>query len=255
MNFEGKIALVTGSGRGIGKAIVADLSKRGATVIVADRNGENAEATCNEIRESGATAMPITADVSVLAEAEGMVNKVLAEFGRIDILINNAGWDDPMPFLNKTHELCDKLIDINLKSTINCCKLVAPHMMEQGGGKIVNTGSDAGRVGIEGESVYSAAKAGVMALTKALAKELAPTINVNSVSPAMIYTPLTEEVLNKVDKETLRVFEQEMRDSIPLKRWGRPEEIATAFVYLSSDLASYITGQVLSVNGGLYMVD
>jgi len=184
-----------------------------------------------------------------------MVSQTLKELGQIDILVNNVGWDHPMPFFKKSPELCDKIIEINLKSTIICSRAVIEHMMEKKRGKIVNIASDAGRLGLNSLTVYSAAKAGVIAFTKALARELAPyKINVNCIAPGVIETPLLQQIMSESDEEALKSI-RFLDRGIPWKRRGQPEDIAKAVAFLCSDDADYITGQVLSVNGGACMVD
>jgi len=255
MDLRDRVGLITGSGRGIGRGIAIKFAQIAADTAVVDKDIETAEDTASEIRKIGRKAIAIQADVTNRKEVTLMVNQVIKEFGGIDILVNNVGWDNPMPFIQKSPELCDKIIDVNLKSTIICSRAVIEHMIEKKKGKIVNIASDAGRLGINTLTVYSAAKAGVIAFTKALARELAPyKINVNCIAPGVIETPLLLEIMSQADKETLKGIKALDRN-IPWERRGRPDDIAKAVAFLCSDDAEYITGQVLSVNGGACMVD
>jgi len=255
MNLNDRIALITGAARGIGRGIALHFVRCGAQVAVVDLNGEGAAATVEEIRRMGGQGIAIRADVTQRDEVERMVGQTMAEWGRIDILVNNVGWDCPMPFLKKPAQLCDRIIDVNLKSTIICSRAVMEPMMARRSGKIVNIASDAGRLGLNNLTVYSAAKAGVIAFTKALARELAPyRINVNCIAPGVIDTPLLQEIMTTSDEEALKSIKALDR-GIPWKRRGTPEDIAKAVAFLCSDDADYITGQVLSVNGGAAMVD
>jgi 2-hydroxycyclohexanecarboxyl-CoA dehydrogenase len=255
MDLSQKKGIVTGSGRGIGKGIAIQFAKSGADVTVADIDIETAENTAEEVRKIGRKAITLKVDVTKIEEVDQMVNKVLDQFGAIDILVNNVGWDDPKPFLQKSPELCDKIIDVNLKSTINCCRAVLPHMIKQKRGKIVNIASDAGRLGMETLVVYSAAKAGIIAFTKALARELAPhKINVNCIAPGMIETPLLLQIMGQGEQMAVHGIGA-LEKTIPWRRRGRPEDIANAVSFLCSEAADYITGQTLSVNGGLCMMD
>lgn len=255
MNLSQRKGLVTGSGRGIGRGIAVQFAKNGADVAVVDIDIETAENTAEEVRRIGRNAVALRVDVTKIEEVDQMVKKTLEQFGTIDILVNNVGWDNPMPFLEKSPELCDKIIDVNLKSTINCCRAVIPHMIKQKRGKIVNIASDAGRLGMESLVVYSAAKAGIIAFTKALARELAPhRINVNCIAPGMIETPLLLQITGQGNKEAVKGIET-LEKIIPWKRRGNPQDIANAVAFLCSEESDYITGQTLSVNGGLCMMD
>ncbi len=221
--------------------------RRGATVIVADVNSEQGEAAAASIREQGRKAQFMPVDLTDAASITHFATAVHEKFGAIDILINGAGWGKTMPFWETTPELWEKLIGLNFVGPMTLTKALLPKMMERGSGKIVNIASDAGRVGSLGETVYSGAKGGLIAFTKSLARETARyNINVNCVCPGPTETPL----LFAVPEKHLDAFKK----AIPFRRFGKPSEIADAVVFFASDRASYITGQVLSVSGGLTMV-
>jgi len=250
--LNGKVAIVTGGGRGIGKAIVLTLAKQGADVAIADVLVQEAEATASEVRNLGRKALAIKCDVSQKSDVDGMVQKVLSDLGKIDILVNNAGWDWIHPFVENTPEFWEKVIGINLKGVIYCTRAVLDHMMERKSGKIVNIGSDAGRVGSMGEAVYSACKGGVIAFTKTIAREMARNqINVNCVCPGPTETPLVIE-MKEAGGFAGKVLGS-MASAVPLRRLGDPQDLANAVTFMASEEASYITGQTLSVSGGLTM--
>lgn len=247
MDFANKVAVVTGAASGIGKATAEALADAGATVICADIDRANGEAVAGGIRGKGRKAeyqpVDLTDDASIGAFAE----TVQAKVGAIDILINGAGWGSTQPFWENTPELWQKLIALNFVGPMTLVKALLPKMLERGSGKIVNIASDAGRVGSLGETVYSGAKGGLIAFTKSLARETARyNINVNCVCPGPTETPL----LFAVPEKHLELFKK----AIPFRRFGKPSEIADAVLFFASDRASYITGQVLSVSGGLTMV-
>lgn len=246
MNFTGKTALVTGSGSGIGKAIALLLAEQGADVLVNDISTENAAQTVGEIIALGRKSGSSTANVAVHAEVEGMFELARSRFGRVDILVNNAGITRDNLLMKMTEDQWDLVMDVNLKGVFNCCQHGARIMSEQQYGKIVNIASASAQIGNIGQSNYAASKGGVISMTKTLAKELARfNINVNAVAPGFIATPMTEEVPEKVKEYLIQ--------QIPLRRAGKPEDIAHAVAFLASDTASYITGQVLSCNGGMYV--
>lgn len=249
MRLADRVALVTGSARGIGRATVDKLAAEGARVAVADINGDLAAQTAAALRERGADAFAVSVDVTDRESVRAGVNQVIQHFGRIDILVNNAGWDKVEPFLKSDEATWDRVIAINLYGTLHMCKAVLPGMIERGYGKIVNVASDAGRVGSSGEAVYSAAKGGVIAFSKTLAREMARhQINVNVVCPGPTDTPLFAEIGS---------YNAGLADAlikaIPFRRLAQPSELANAIAFLASDEASYITGQTISVNGGLSM--
>jgi 3-oxoacyl-[acyl-carrier protein] reductase len=246
VDLTGKVAMVTGSAQGIGKAIGLLFARNGADIAVSDVNIEKAEETAREIQALGRRAMAIKSDVSRLDEVEKMVQAVLEQFGRIDILINNAGIARDKLILRMTEEDWDAVLDINLKGTFNCTKAVIRHMSKQRSGKIVNIASVVGEMGNAGQANYSASKAGVIGLTKTVAREFAQRgINVNAIAPGYIRTPMTDALPEKA--------KEELKGMIPMERLGQPEDVAEAALFLVSEASSYITGQVLNVNGGIYM--
>ncbi len=245
--LSGRVALVTGGSRGIGRGIALELAKRGATVIVNyNASADAAQEIVQTIESAGGKALAVQADVSLLADADRLVKTAIDTYGKIDILINNAGVTRDNLIALMREEDWDTVINTNLKSAWNCSKAVSRAMMRKRYGRIVNITSVSGIAGNGGQSNYSASKAGLIGLTKSLARELAPRqITVNAVAPGFVGTDLTSglppNILEQVNK------------SIPLERWGTVEDVAYAVAYLASDEASYITGQVLSVDGGLVM--
>lgn len=250
MNFEGKTAVVTGGGSGIGRATVLKFASLGADVAVVDINEENAAKVAREVENLGRKAVVVKTDISDYSQVRDMAAKIKEVFGKIDILVNNAAWDKIQPFMETTPELWYKLIDINLKGPIHVTRAVLEHMIAQGqGGAIVNVTSDAAKVGSTGEGVYSAAKGGLYSFTKSIAREMARYgIRINCTCPGPTDTPLLDDV-----KKTMPKVVQAIEKAVPLKRIGKPEEQANAIVWLASEEASYITGQAVSVNGGLNM--
>ena len=246
MTFVDKIAVVTGAGSGIGRATAQALAREGATIIVADIDPRSGEATASVLRGDGWQAFFIAVDLTERASVQAFAHTVLTRHGPVDILVNGAGWGKTQPFCDGTPELWDKLIALNLIGPMELAKALLPAMVERGSGRIVNVASDAGRVGSMGETVYSGAKGGLIAFTKSLAREVARhNINVNCVCPGPTDTPLMAAVPEKVHDALLK--------AIPFHRLARPEEIADAIVFFASSRASYVTGQVLSVSGGLTM--
>ncbi len=244
--LENKIAIVTGAGQGIGKGIATKLAANGATVVVTDVNEETATATAAEL---GGGAIGIVADVTSMDSVRAMVEQVTEKFGRIDILVNNAGWDKIGPFVENDPADWDKIMKINLYGVLHTSYVVLPIMTAQGYGRVVNLSSDAGRVGSSGEAVYSAAKGGVIAFTKTMAREMARSqVTVNCVCPGPTDTALFASVGG--DNPKLR---EALTKAIPLRRLGQPEDLANAVAFLASDEASFITGQTVSVSGGLTM--
>jgi 2-hydroxycyclohexanecarboxyl-CoA dehydrogenase len=231
----------------MGRAIAERLVAEGAKVAVADLDKDSAAETAGAL---GAAACAIQVDVTDRAAVGAAVEEAIAVLGPIDILVNNAGWDRIAPFLETDEELWDRIIAINLKGVFHCAKAVVPGMMERRAGRIVNISSDAGRVGSSGEAVYSATKAGIVGFTKTLAREVARHgITVNAVCPGPTETPLLAEIVGEGNDRLIEA----MKRQIPLGRLGRPDDIASAVAFLASDDASFITGQTLSVSGGLTM--
>ena len=252
MSQGGKSAIVTGGGRGIGRAIALALARQGCQVAVLDLLEENAKSVQQEIEALGTRGLALRVDLTQCAEVQEAVGKVLAEFGQLDILVNNAGWDKLEPFLESDPETWEKIIAINFKTVLYTCRAVLPHMVARGGGKVINIGSDAGRVGSTGEAVYAGMKGGVIAFSKSLAREMARhRITVNAVCPGLTETPLLQEVRATSEKAG-KIIDAVTR-AIPLRRVGTPEDIAAAVAFLASPAADYVTGQTLSVSGGLTM--
>src|SRR5579875_1043612 len=241
--LDDKIAIVTGAGRGIGKAVAGKLAAEGAAVVVTDLD----EASAKETAAGLPGAVSIRADVTDRRSVQAMADRVARQFGRIDVLVNNAGWDKARPFLDSDPADWDRAIAVNLYGVLHACKAVLPIMAARGGGAVVNLGSDAGRVGSSGEAVYSAAKGGVIAFTKSLAREMARhQVRVNCVCPGPTDTPLFASFAGP----DLR---QALIKAIPFRRLGQPADVANVVAFLASDEASFVTGQTVSVSGGLTM--
>lgn len=253
--LEDKTAIVTGSGRGIGRAIALRLAEEGAAIAVNDVDEGNASETVSLIEEEGGVATTAVADVTDLEDVRDMVAGVKDELGSVDILVNNAGWDEIQWFIKQDPSIWDQIIDINLRGQVNCCRAAAEVMTEQeDGGAIVNIASDAARVGSMGEAVYSGTKGGVISFTKTLAREFARNdIRCNVVAPGPTDTPRNEEIVEESDLAAKILGS--MADQVPLGRTGDPEDIAAGVAFLASEDAGFVTGQVLSVSGGLTMVD
>ncbi|MGH8014017.1 MAG: SDR family oxidoreductase [Candidatus Binataceae bacterium] len=243
---EGKIALVTGGGSGIGRATSLVFAREGATVMIADYNPEGAERTVKMIKDAGGKAACLNIDVSVARQVETMVAKTVEAFGRIDCAFNNAGIEGKTAdTVECTEEIFDRTIAINLKGVWLCMKYEIPQMLKQGGGAIVNTASVAGLVGFEGLPAYNASKGGVVQLTRTAALEFAKkNIRVNCVCPGVINTPMVARLI-----DTSPYTEQALSEGEPVGRMGKPEEIAEAVVWLSSDAASFVTGHPMAVDG------
>jgi len=242
--LDNRIAIVTGAGQGIGKAIATKLAAEGATVVVTDVNEATAKETADGL---GNGAVGIHTDVTDRDSVDAMVDQVVSQFGRVDVLVNNAGWDKGEAFVDSEPETWDRIVGINLYGVFNTSKKVLPIMAAQGSGKVVNLGSDAGRVGSSGEAVYSAAKGGVIAFTKAVAREMARSqVNVNCVCPG----PTDTALFASMGGEKLR---EALTRAIPFRRLGQPEDLANVVAFLASDEASFVTGQTVSVSGGLTM--
>jgi 2-hydroxycyclohexanecarboxyl-CoA dehydrogenase len=252
LKLSGKTALVTGAGRGIGRAIALTLAREGCQVGIADILPGSAEAAAAEVEALGVKGLALPGDLTSRAEVEGMVGKALAQFGQIDVLVNNAGWDRMGLFLDTDEDTWDRIIAVNLKAMLYVCKAILPHMVARGAGKVVNVASDAGRVGSSGEAVYSATKGAVIAFSKALAREMARhRITVNVVCPGLTETPLLQSLRDQSPKME-KILEAVTR-ATPLGRVATPEEIAGAVAFFASPEADFVTGQTLSVSGGLTM--
>jgi 2-hydroxycyclohexanecarboxyl-CoA dehydrogenase len=239
--------MVTGAARGIGLAIASRLAEEGAKIAIADINGDGAAHAAERI---GGAAMGVRVDVTDTASIAVGVAAVVERFGTIDVLVNNAGWDKVEPFVKSQEATWDTVIAINLKGPIACTRAVLDSMIERRSGKIVSISSDAGRVGSAGEAVYAGAKAGIIGFSKTLARELARYgINVNVVCPGPTNTALFHEMAGGNEK-----LASSLKQAIPLGRLGEPEDLAGAVAFLASDDASFVTGQTLSVSGGLTMI-
>ncbi len=246
--LEDKVAIVTGAGQGIGKAIALGFASVGAHVVIADISAKTAEATAGEVRASGRKSMVIPTDVRDSKQVAKMVAATMTEFGRIDILVNNAGRVIPVnPITAMREEDWDEMLNMDLKSVFLCCKAVARVMIDQEKGNIVNIASMAGLRAVPGIAPYGVAKAGVISLTLSLAAELARYhIRVNAIAPGQIDTPMRSSVRGLAEKDIGTRF------GIPLGRVGQPDDIAAAVIYLASDASDYVSGEIIQVKGGPY---
>ncbi len=245
--FKGKVAVVTGSAMGIGRVIATTLGRDGANVVVSDVQSEDvARPVLEEIRQAGSEAIFIPCNVTSAQEVEELFRKAVDQFGRVDILVNNAGITRDTLAIRMSDEDWDLVLNVNLKGAFLCSRAAAKIMMRQRYGRIVNISSVVGLMGNAGQANYSASKAGLIGLTKSLAKELAPRgITVNAVAPGFIQTQMTEKLPENVKQEYLRF--------IPMNDFGKPEDVANVVAFLASDEARYITGEVVRVDGGMRM--
>src|SRR5919198_847643 len=247
----GRVAFVSGAGRGIGRAIALRLAAHGDEVAVADIREDDAAETATAIVETGGRAVAIKIDVTDSASVAAAVEKTLDVLGPVEVLVNNAGWDEMRPFVETDEPFWDRVIEVNFKGCLRLTHATLPAMIERNWGRIVNIGSDAGRVGSSFESVYSGTKGAVIAFTKTIAREVARSgITANTVCPGPTDTPMLAEVAAGQGEKIIEA----MKRAVPMKRIGTPEDVANAVAFLASDEAAYITGQTLSVSGGLTMI-
>lgn len=244
MKFDNQIVLVTGGASGIGRATVLEFARCGATVICADIDAKKGVEVETEARQAKLAVEYVSINMAESASIRGCASAVLAKHPRIDVLVNAAGWNDIQPFVENAPDYMDRVVAINLGGTLHLTQALLPAMMAAGKGKIVNVSSDAGRVGSSGETTYAAAKGGVIAFTKSLAREVARySINVNCVCPGPTDTPMLQTRPEKLREAFLK--------AIPFRRFAKPQDIADAIVFFASSRSDYITGQVMSVSGGL----
>jgi len=244
--LEGKVALVTGGAQGIGRAIALLFAREGATVAISDINLEKARETCREVEAYGQEALAIGGNVADAREAEAMVQQTVEKFGRLDILVNNAGITRDQVLLRMKEEDWDRVLSVNLKGTFHLTKAALRPFLKQKAGKVVNIASVTGQMGNAGQANYAASKAGVIGFTKSIAREYASrNIQVNAVAPGFIETAMSQAIPQKEREFLIK--------QIPAERLGNPEDVAEAVLFLSTPAADYITGQVLNVNGGMYM--
>lgn len=243
--LKGKTAIITGASRGIGRAIAIKFAKLGANIVLNYRSDDKSMSeVIDEIKKIGSDVIAVKADISDFDESKNLIKKALDEFNSIDILVNNAGITSDNLIMRMKEKDFDKVLEVNLKGTFNCIRHVSPIMLKQRYGKIINISSIVGITGNTGQANYAAAKAGIIGLTKSVAKELASRgINVNALAPGFIKTDMTEKLSERVKETVLK--------SIPLKRFGDTSDVAEVAAFLVSDSASYITGQVINVDGGM----
>ncbi len=246
MRLKDKKAIVTGAGQGIGRSIALKLAQEGADVAIAEMNSDTGNQTAKEVQALGRKALSVSVDVADQKQVQTMMDQLLKAWKRIDILVNNAGFDRPGSLLKVREEDWDAVMGVHLKGTLNCIQALAPHMIENGYGKIINLSSVWGKRGAVSEISYSSAKAGIIGLTKSVARELGRyQINVNAILPGLILTPTIAKMAEK--------YQTMIIENTPLKRMGKPEEVANVAAFLASDEASFMTGAMVEVSGGWNM--
>lgn len=250
MNLDGKVALVTGSSRGVGKAVALGFAQHGANVIINyTSNQEAADDVVSEVQSMGQSAVAVKADVAAKTDVEHLVNSAVEAFGQLDILVNNAGFTRPAMMVKMSEEQWDQVVDIHLKGAFMCAQAAGKLMKDQNSGKIINVTSVAGLVGTVGQINYSAAKGGIISMTKSIAREMARyNVCANVISLGIVATDMTEKI--RTDEKLKDIY----MNRILLKRFAEPEDISPAFVFLASDASNYITGQLLCVDGGYGMI-
>ncbi|HWE18463.1 MAG TPA: glucose 1-dehydrogenase [Hyphomicrobiaceae bacterium] len=250
--LKGRVAIVTGAAGGIGRAICGRFVEEGMRLVALDIDEPSLQRLAVDMREKGSDVLALPCDITHFDRVQQAIDHAFATHGRIDILVNNAGWDVARPFLDTEPDLWDKIIAINLRGPLNLHKATLPRMIAGGGGRVINIGSDAGRVGSSGEAVYSACKGGIIAFSKTLARECAKSnVRVNVVCPGPTDTPLLRSFF--AEGQFGQKLLESLGKAIPLRRVGEPEDIPGLIAFLASDDAEYITGQVVSVSGGLTM--
>ncbi|MCW2867861.1 MAG: oxidoreductase [Marmoricola sp.] len=251
--MSNRVAFVTGGAQGIGRGIAASLAEAGFRVAIADLKLEVATQTAQDLSVEGAEVVAVEVDVTSMDSVKAAVAATEARLGPIEVVVNNAGWDDFMPFVKTDEAFWDRVLDINFKGQLRVVHAVVPGMVERGFGRIINIGSDAGRVGSSLEAVYSGAKGGVIAFTKTLAREVATKgVTANTVCPGPTDTPALRTFTASSGDDAEKVLAG-MTRAVPMKRLGTPEDIGPAVAFLASDSAGFVTGQTLSVSGGLTM--
>jgi NAD(P)-dependent dehydrogenase (short-subunit alcohol dehydrogenase family) len=249
MRFEGKVAVVTGAASGIGRAAAVAFAREGAAVVIVDKDREQGEEVAREIQEQGGAALYVHTDITQETEVQAMVEHVTGHWGRLDVLVNNAGIYYQADVVHTPSDVWNSVLDVNLTGAFLCTKHAVPAMVRGGGGAVINVASEAALVGIKGQVAYNVSKGGMIALTRSCAVDLAEQgIRVNCVCPGTTETPLVREAVNRApDPVAARRALEEIR---PLNRLGKPEEIASAILYLASSEVGYATGAILSVDGG-----
>jgi len=246
LRLKDKVALITGGARGIGKAVALLFAQEGADIVIGDVNIEEAGKTCLEIEALGRKSLALQMDVTDYDKCQEAINKILDKFGKVDILVNNAGITKDNLLLRMSQTEWDVVLNVNLKGSFNCIKAVSRPMIKQRQGRIINIASIIGIIGNPGQANYSASKAGIIALTKTVAKELASrNINVNAVAPGFIQTEMTAGLAEDL--------KEKMKQAIPLNKFGSPNDVAAVCLFLASEESSYITGQTIVVDGGMVM--
>ena len=251
--MSNRVALVTGGGQGIGRGISEVLGGQGFRVAIADLNVGTAQDTARAVTEAGGTAIAVPADITDTASVLAAVKTVAQELGPVEVAVNNAGWDDFMSFVDTTEDFWDRILEVNFKGALRVTQAVIPGMMERGWGRVINIGSDAGRVGSSLEAVYSGAKGGIIAFTKTLAREVAAKgITANTVCPGPTDTPALHSFAANSGQDGEKVIAA-MTRAVPMRRLAQPSDVAAGVAFFASDATGYITGQTLSVSGGLTM--